>query len=136
MTAITGFKDVRRQENNIGHLKLAANTTIPEGALVGITAGGLAQNAAAGDKILGVASRTASNQNGKSDDHVEFWTYGVITVQFNGTATQADVAKYVKSVDNQTVALHVTATDAADLVCGRIVEVLSASRVRIALKTI
>jgi hypothetical protein len=136
MTAITAFKDVRRQENNIGHLKLAANTTIPEGALVGITSGGLARNAAAGDKVLGVASKGASNQNGKTDDHVEFWTYGVITVEFSGTATQADVAKYVKSVDNATVALHVTGTDAAELVAGRIVEVLTASRVRIALKTV
>ena len=43
MTAITSFKDVARQENNIGHLKLAPGVSIPEGALVGVNAQGLAK---------------------------------------------------------------------------------------------
>ena len=139
MTAITTRKDVRRQENNVGHLKLAANTTIPEGALVGISATGLAINAVAGastGRVAGVATKTASNQNGKSDDHVEFDTYGVIEVVAGFTAAQADVGTYVKVTDNQTVAKHVDGTDAANLAIGRIVEVISSSRIRIALKTV
>lgn len=138
MTAITTRKDVRRQENNVGHLKLAANTTIPEGALVGINSSGLAVNAVAATAphVAGVATKTASNQNGKSDDHVEFDTYGVIEVVAGFSAAQSDVKLYVKVTDNQTVAKHVTGTDAEELKVGRIVEVLSSSRIRIALKTV
>ena len=136
MAAITTRKDVRRQENNIGHLALAPETTIPEGALVGVNSDGYAVNAVASTaaRVVGVASITASNVT-REDDHTEFWTGGVIRVNTGFNAVQADVASYVKVVDNQTVA-KLANGDNASLAIGRIVEIISSTQVRIALKTI
>ena len=137
MTAITSFKDVARQENNIGHLKLAPGVSIPEGALVGVNAQGLATNAAesTADTVVGVAASPAGVGLGKTADHVQFWTYGVITVNAAFSAKQSDIAAYVKVKDNQTVD-KVTLPADAGKECGRIVEVLSSSKIRIALKTV
>lgn len=133
MTAITTRKDVRRQANYIGHAKLAPSTTIPEGALVGVNAQGLATNAAATSaaKVLGVASKTATAGR---DGHVEFETSGVISVKAGFSAAAGDLGELVKVKDNQTVD-KLGGGDDQKLICGRIVEVVSSTELRIALRT-
>lgn len=123
--AITSFKDVRRQVDNVMHYPIKDGENIPEGAIVAVDANGVAINAIAGSKVVGVAT------GGYQDGQVEVWTGGIIDVKYDGTATQAKVGGLVKTVDNETV------TDAAadDAVAGIIVEFKDAGNVRIRVLT-
>lgn len=123
--AITAFKDVFRQVDNVMHYKIKANEVIPEGALVAIDSNGLAINAVATSKVVGVA--TGAIQDGR----VEVYTGGIIDVKYNGTATQAKVGELVTTVDNETVKTAGTGNPIA----GVVVEFKSATQVRIRILT-
>lgn len=123
--AITAFKDVFRQVDNVMHYKLKANEVIPEGALVAIDSNGLAINAVATSKIVGVATGVIQ------DGRVEVYTGGIIDVKYNGTATQAKVGELVTTVDNETVKTAATSNPIA----GVVVEFKSATQVRIRILT-
>nr|DAH67021.1 MAG TPA: capsid fiber protein [Caudoviricetes sp.] len=123
--AITAFKDVFRQVDNVMHYKLKANEVIPEGALVAIDSNGLAINAVATSKVVGVATGVIQ------DGRVEVYTGGIIDVKYNGTATQAKVGELVTTVDNETVKTAATGNPIA----GVVVEFKSATQVRIRILT-
>ena len=123
--AITAFKDVFRQVDNVMHYKIKANEVIPEGALVAIDTNGLAINAVATSKVVGVATGVIQ------DGRVEVYTGGIIDVKYNGTATQAKVGELVTTVDNETVKTAATGNPIA----GVVVEFKSATQVRIRILT-
>lgn len=138
MTAISARKDVHFQDGVIQHYKVAASTTIPEGALVTVNAAGYARNAteASGEKFVGVADRKANNSagaNGAIDVYVR--AVGVCDMVFNaGDAAIADVGSLVYVIDNQTVG-EASETSTADVLVGTIEEVVSATKVRVRLNT-
>lgn len=123
--AITAFKDVFRQVDNVMHYKIKANEVILEGALVAIDSNGLAINAVATSKVVGVATGVIQ------DGRVEVYTGGIIDVKYNGTATQAKVGELVTTVDNETVKTAATGNPIA----GVVVEFKSATQVRIRILT-
>lgn len=133
MANITTRKDVRRQEGNILSYPQAVVNLI-EGALICLNTAGYATNAAdtAGFKFVGVLDESQNNSAGAAGDvRSKVWTYGVIDVAANFAATAADCGKQVYAVDNQTVDLAANTTN--DVLVGRIVEVLSATKLRVAI---
>lgn len=132
MTAITvAKKSTDRQNGDVLSFKQGAEK-IPEGALVMINAAGYAVNAAdtSGGIFAGVAEETVDNSGGSAGDKsIKVRRNGVYTVVFGGTATIADVNTLVYVVDNQTVDLVGVTTN--DVLVGRIVEFISASKVRV-----
>lgn len=132
MTAITtAKKSLDRQDGEILSFKQGAEK-IPEGALVMVNAAGYAVNATdtAGGVLVGVADETVDNSAGQvGDKSIKVRRTGVFTVVFAGTATIADVNTLVYVVDNQTVDLVGVTTN--DVTAGRIVEFLTATKVRI-----
>lgn len=131
MTAITtAKKSLDRQDGDIYSFKVAASTTIPEGALVSINAGGYAVNATdtTAEVVVGVADETIVNVTA-GDKSIKVRRNGVFTFVFGGTATIADVNTLVYVVDNQTVDLVGVTTN--DVLVGRIVEFVTATKVRV-----
>lgn len=133
MSAITERKDVRRQPGEVLSYKLAAVKVI-EGALVSVNSSGYATNAtdAASDVFVGVADETVDNSAGSAGDkEIKVRIGGVIDVVSNFSAAQTNVTDQVYVLDNQTVDLAANLTN--DVLVGRIVEVTSASKLRVAL---
>lgn len=135
MTAIAAKKDVRRQPGDILTFQMGAEKIL-EGALVSVNAAGYLVNAtdAANDVFIGVADKTVDNSAGAAGAlEMPVRIGGVIDVVFGGTATIADVNTPVYVVDNQTVNLAAVTTN--DVLVGRIVEFVTATKVRVALVT-
>lgn len=132
MTAITtAKKSTDRQDGEIVSFK-QSNVSIPEGALVSVNAAGYAVNATdtANDVVVGIADETVDNSAGSAGDKsIKVRRTGVYSFVFSGTATIADVNSLVYAVDNQTVALAATTTN--DVLVGRIVEFVTATKVRV-----
>lgn len=127
--AITTFKDVRLQVDNVFNYRIKANEVIPEGALVSLDANGLAVNAVAGAKIVGVANGDFSkDESGAIVVHVD--THGIITLKTSASVAQSAVGADVAVVDNETV----TTTVASVAVIGQIVKRIDATTVRVRLK--
>jgi hypothetical protein len=133
MSAITARKDVQRQQGEILPYPVEEATKIFEGALVSVNAAGYAVNAtdAANDIFVGVADITVDNTAGADGaETVHVRTSGVIDVVTSGLS-QANVGDKVYVVDNQTVALAATTTN--DVLVGKIVKFISATKVRVAI---
>jgi len=134
MTAITVRKDVKHQEANVLSYPVKASTKIVEGALVNLT-GGYATNATdtASDIFVGVADETADNSAVAVDGNIRVKVVpkGVIEVVAGFSAAATDCGVKVYAMDNQTVGLAATTTN--DILVGRIVEVVSASKLRVAI---
>lgn len=132
MADITARKaSTDRQQGEIYHFLVGAED-IYEGALVAVNAAGYAVNAGddASAVVVGVADTTALNASGAAGDkEVHVRRSGVFTFVAGFSAAQADVNTLCYAVDNQTVALAATTTN--DVVVGRILEVLSSSKVRV-----
>lgn len=132
MTAITvAKKSTDRQNGDVLSFKQAA-VTIPEGAIVSVNAAGYATNGsdAANDVFVGIAEETVDNSAGSAGDKsIKVRRTGVYTFVFSGTATIADVNTLCYISDNQTVALAATTTN--DVLIGRIVEFVTATKVRV-----
>ncbi len=106
--------------------------SIFEGALVAINAAGYAVNAGddANAVIVGVADESVDNSGGAAGDlSIKVRRSGVFTFVAAWSAAQADVNTLVYAVDNQSVDLAATTTN--DVLVGRVVEVLSSSKVRV-----
>jgi hypothetical protein len=131
MANLTAAKNYRRQPGELVAYKLN-NIKVFTGALLAVNSSGYAvkANDAAVEAVIGVAESTVDNSTGSAGDKtVDVWQSGVFDFAFSGTATQADVGKKVYAVDDQTVALAATTTN--DNLVGRIVEFISASKVRV-----
>ena len=124
----TAARDPRRQEGNILAYKEAA-VNVFAGALVSKNAAGFAKPSSdtASELFLGVADKTSLNATGAAGAKlVRVWKHGVFTFATTG-AVQADIGTQVFASDDQTV-LKTTTNSVA---VGRIVEVLSATSVRV-----
>lgn len=124
----TAARDARRQEGNILAYKQAA-ADIFAGALVSKNAAGFVKPSSdtASELFLGVADKTSKNATGAAGAKVvRVWKHGVFTFATSG-ATQADIGALVNATDDQTVAK----TSTNSVAVGRIVEVLSATSVRV-----
>lgn len=105
---------------------------IYEGALVSVNAAGYAVNAGddANTVVVGIADETVDNSAGSNGDkEIKVRRTGVFTFVAGFSAAQADVNSLVYASDNQTVDLAANLTN--DVLVGRIVEVLSTSKVRV-----
>lgn len=132
MTALSAAKKSTNFQQGIVYPFKQAAVKIWEGALVSVNAAGYATNAtdAANDVFVGIADETVDNSAGSAGDKtIKVRRTGVYDMVFSGTATIADVNTPVYVVDNQTVALAATTTN--DVLVGRIVEFLSATKVRV-----
>lgn len=137
MTAITAAKkSVNRQDGIVLSFPMGVEK-IPEGALVATNAAGYAVNATdtTANIVMGVADETVDNSSTASPAganglrRIKVRRTGVFTFVFGGTATIANVNDLVYAVDNQTVDL--IGVTANDMVVGRIVEFISATKVRV-----
>lgn len=134
MADITATKDTERQEGQILHYLVEEATTIEEGAAVSVNAAGYAVNAsdAANDIFVGVAHKKVDNSAGADGaEYVEVWTNGVHSFVSRFSAAQANIGDKVYAFDNQTVDLAANLTN--DVLVGKIVEVVSTAKVRVAL---
>lgn len=125
--AITSFKDVQLQVDNVYNYKVKQSEIIPEGALVSLDAQGLAVNAVAGAKIVGVANGDKSRDE-KGDVVVHVDTHGIITLATSEAVTQADLGSDVEVVDNATVKKKTSGKTV-----GQIVKRIDANTVRVRL---
>lgn len=133
MSAITEAKDVRRQPGEVLSYKMAA-VKVWEGALVSVNSSGYVTNAtdASGDIFVGVADETVDNSGGSAGDkELKVRIGGVVDVVSGFSAAQTNVTDLVYASDNQTVDLAANLTN--DVLVGRIVEVTSSSKLRVAL---
>lgn len=128
----TASRDPRRQEGNILPYKQAA-VNLYGGALVSKNAAGFAKPASdtASELFLGVLDKTSLNASGAAGAKIaRVWKHGVYTFATTGAA-QADIGVQVYVTDDQTVAK----TSTNSVLVGRIVEVLSATSVRVRIIT-
>lgn len=133
MTALSAKKDVKSQPGRVLSYKMAA-VKILEGALVSVNSSGYATNAtdAANDVFVGVADQTVDNSAGSAGDkEIQVRIGETVEVVANFSAAQTNVTDQVYALDNQTVDLAANLTN--DVLVGRIVEVVSSSKLRVAL---
>ncbi len=103
-----------------------------EGALVAINAAGYAVNGGddANAVIVGIADESVDNSAGSNGSlSIKVRRTGVFTFNAAWSAAQADVNTLVYASDNQSVDLVGTTTN--DVLVGRVVEVVSSSKVRV-----
>lgn len=120
-----------RQDGQILSFKVAV-AKIYEGALVAINAAGYADNAGddANTVVVGVADETVDNSGGSAGDlEIKVRRSGVFNFVAGFSAAQSDVNSLAYASDNQTVNLAANLTN--DVLVGRIVEVVSSSKVRV-----
>lgn len=132
MTALSAAKKSTDRQNGDVYSFQQAAVKIWEGAIVSVNAAGYATNGsdAANDVFVGIAEETVDNASGAAGDKsIKVRRNGIYTFVFSGTATIADVNTPVYIVDNQTVALAATTTN--DVLIGRIVEFVTATKVRV-----
>lgn len=135
VSPITERLDVRRQPGEVLPFKLN-NVKIFEGALVSVNSSGYAVNATdtSGDIFVGVADETVDNSGGSAGDkEIKVRIGGIVNVDSEFSAAQTNVTDLVYAYDNHTVSSAATMTN--DVLVGRVVEVLSASKLRVALVT-
>lgn len=133
MANATVNRDEARQQGQSRAYKAAA-AHLYSGQLVALNTSGYATNPAdtSGFKFVGVLRSEVDNSGGAAGDKdAVVWATGVVECVANWSAAQADCGKQVAAVDNQTVDLLANLTN--DVIVGRIVEVVSASKVRVAI---
>lgn len=131
MANITAPRHDERQTGELVHVKLAAVKAYA-GALLTFNAAGFAESAVASRPLAGVAIETVDNSTASGGaagaKNIRVWRTGVFT--FVGTGfVAADAGKEVFASDDQTVVIG--GTGAGRIPVGRIVEVLSATQVRV-----
>lgn len=134
MSNITERKDTQYQEGDIIEFSQAA-VNIYEGALVAINSSGYATNAsdASGDVVVGVADETIDNSAGSAGDKkIRVRVNGVHEFKAGFSAAQTNVGDLAYASDNQTVDLAGNLTN--DVLVGRIVKIVSSSKVRVHLE--
>ena len=132
MADITERKASTDRQDGLVLSFLQGAESIFEGALVAINAAGYAVNGGddANAVIVGVADESVDNSGGNAGDKsIKVRRSGVFTFVAAWSAAQADVNTLVYASDNQSVDLVGTTTN--DVLVGRVVEVLSSSKVRV-----
>jgi hypothetical protein len=131
MANLTADREDQRQDGIILSVPLS-NVKVYKGSLLAFNTSGYAVKAAdtASFNLAGIAFEQVDNSAGSAGDkEVRVWRTGVFELNFSGTASQADVGKAVYMVDDNTVALAATTTN--DVLVGRIVQFVTASKVRV-----
>lgn len=132
MADITERKASTDRQDGLVLSFLQGAESIFEGALVAINAAGYAVNAGddANAVVVGIADESVDNSGGAAGDKsIKVRRSGVFTFVAAWSAAQADVNTLVYAVDNQSVDLVGTTTN--DVLVGRVVEVISSSKVRV-----
>jgi hypothetical protein len=132
MADITARKASTDRQDGLVYPFLMGAEEIFEGALVAINAAGYVVNAGddANAVVVGVADESVDNSGGAAGDKtLVVRRTGVFTFNAAFSAAQADVNTLCYASDNQTVDLAANTTN--DVLVGRIVEVLSSSKVRV-----
>lgn len=127
----TARKNTDRQDGEILSFLQGAEKIV-EGAIVTINAAGYAINGGddANTVFAGVADETVDNSAGNAGDTtIKVRRTGVFTFTAAFSAAQSDVNTLAYISDNQSVDLVGTTTN--DVLVGRIVEVISSSKVRV-----
>lgn len=133
MADATARRDEQYQQGIQFALKLS-NEKVNEGSLVAVNGSGYAINAGddSGAVFAGVAQETVDNASGSAGDkEIVVRSGGIVLLTAAFSAAQTNVGDEVCLSDNQSVDLAATTTN--DVKCGRIVEVVSSSKVRVAL---
>lgn len=133
MSDVTANRDPKRQEGISRQLKMS-NVHLYEGTLVSINSSGYAVKSSdtSGDVFAGIAREEVDNSAGSAGDlYMPVWSTGVVELAANWSAAQTDVGTKVYAVDNHTVDLAANTTN--DVLVGIVVEVISASVVRVAI---
>lgn len=138
MAAASADRDAKRSDGLLKRHPVAETTTLYKGTLVGTDAAGYLANMAHGTnnlKFAGVTFEAANNAAGSNGDKFcRVQNEGEYEFVYNGgDATQALVGKVVYAVDNQTVDEDASVTT-YDYPVGKIVEVISATVVRVNIK--
>ncbi len=134
--AVTANQIVKRQgrDGKILNVPVAANKVLYEGTLCFLDAGGDASDVINTDvgKFVGIVREKADNTGGADAAiEVEVWTDGTFELPMSGAdLVLADLGKTVYAVDNY--ALSETAADQP--VVGHIVDIISTSVARVAIK--
>lgn len=134
MADITARKSTTDRQDGLVLPFLMGVEQIFEGALVAVNAAGYAVNAGddAGAVVVGVADNSVDNSGGSAgDEYIKVRRTGVFTFVAGWAAAQTDVGSLVAAVDNQTVNLPADVAVTNDVIVGRVVEVLSSSKVRV-----
>jgi hypothetical protein len=136
MANLTADREDQRQDGILVAVPLS-NVKVFKGSLLTNNTSGYAVKGAdtASFTLAGVAYEQVDNSAGSAGDkEVRVWRKGVFEFNFSGTASQADVGKAVYVVDDNTVGLAATTTN--DVLVGRIVQFVSASKVRVELSAV
>ena len=131
--AVSANQLISRQAGEKIRYPVAASTHIYQGTLV-FEAGGYADDdtATGANPFVGVAIAEADNSSGANGAvDVEVWAEGVFELVGSGFA-QTDVGSLVYASDNYTV----TTTSTSNSIIGRIVEFVSATKVRVKIETV
>lgn len=133
MSNLTADRDALRQDGVLISMPLAA-VKVFKGSLLANNASGYVTKAAdtANFTLAGIAYEQVDNNAGAAGDKsVRVERKGVFELNFSGRATQATVGLPVYMVDDNTVALAATTTN--DVLVGRVVSFVSATKVRVEL---
>jgi hypothetical protein len=129
MSNVTAIREDSHQDGKMLLLPMAAQK-LYKGSLVAFNASGYVDHAAdtASFNRCGIAYETVDNSGGAAGAlSIRVLRDGVYALDFTGTASQATVGQQVTMSDDHTVAVAATTTN--DIVCGRCVEFISATKV-------
>jgi len=132
MAAATASREALTKAGDVVRYPVAAAQHLYKGTLIVLNAAGYleAGTDAAGKVFAGVAYEASNNSGGASGNTTcTVYKTGTFVFAAGAAATQAWVGQQACLVDDQTVALAATTTN--DIAVGFIVEVLSASQVRV-----
>ena len=133
MSNLTADREDQRQDGILLSVPMSA-VKLYKGSLVAFNTGGYAAKAAdtSGFFLAGVAHEQVDNSGGSNgSQNIRVIRKGVFEFNFSGTATQATVGAQVYMVDDNTVAVAATTTN--DVLVGRVVQFVSATKVRVEL---
>lgn len=136
MANLTAAREDNRQDGILVAVPMSA-VKLWKGSTVANNTAGFAAKAAdtSGFSLAGVAFETVDNSAGANGDlNIRVWRKGVFEFNFSGTAVQANVGLLVYMVDDNLVGLAATTTN--DVPVGRIVQFVSASKVRVELSPV
>lgn len=134
--AVTANQLTKRQEGCRRSYPVAGSTTIYEGTLVFLTAGGYADDdtATGVNGFVGIAVEYVDNSTGSNGDkNVEVYTEGDFVLPGAGTWSQANVGDIIFGDDNYTIA---TAIGSTGVPIGRCTGYVSATSLKVSLRPV
>lgn len=132
--SVTIDQPIRRQDPDRAGYPVAASTTLYGGTLVFLNLNGYADDDTANgaNKFGGVTVKRYDNSSGANGDiKAEVWHKGIFVLEGSGFS-QADISKAVYATDNYTITTSPTENS---VFIGRVVELVSSTRVAVEIKT-